>query len=140
MFSPQLNVALKPSRALTIILLVAHAASGILLAILPLPVWLKWIGIVVIAIAGWHYVRRYALFNTRTAVRELRLLSDGQLDVLRGDWQSAQLVGEQFVHPMLTIVRCRTESSRWPVSIVIVPDMLDAEIFRALRVRLKWRG
>lgn len=140
MFSPTFSVALKPSRALATILLVAHAASGIVLAILPLPIWLKLVGIVVIAIAAWYYVRQYGLLNTRSAVRELRLLSDGKLDVLRDDWQSARLVSEQFIHPMLTIIRCHTESSRWPIAILILPDMLDAESFRALRVRLKWRG
>ena len=140
MFSPPLNVVLKPSRALTTILLVAHAASGILLAILPVPTWFKVGGIVVIVIAAWHYVRRYGLLTTRSAVRELRILPDAKLNILREDWQSAQLFGEQFIHPMLTIIRCRTESSRWAVAIVILPDMLDAESFRALRVRLKWRG
>lgn len=140
MFSPSLNVTLQPSRAFTIILLVAHAASGIVLAILPLPIWLKLVGIAVIVIAGWHYVRRYGLLNSRSAVRELRLLSEGKLDILRNEWQSAQLIGEQFIHPKLTIVRCRTESSRRPIAIVILPDMLDAETFRTFRVRLKWRA
>ena len=40
-------------------------------------------------------------------------------------------------HPNLP--GCRTETSRRPMVIVIVPDMLDPETFRALRVRLKWR-
>ncbi len=140
MFSPSLNVTLEPSRALTTLLLVAHAASGILLAILPLPIGFKAVGIAVIVIAAWHYVRRYGLLNTRSAIRELRLLSEGKLEILRGDWQSAKVVGEQFIHPMLTIIRCRAESSRRPIAIVILPDMLDAESFRALRVRLKWRA
>ena len=121
------------------ILLVAHGASVFLLAMLPLPIGYKWVGSIVILIAAWHYVRRYALLNMGSAVRALRMVADAKLDILRNDWQSAQLTHEQFIHPLLTIIRCRTENSRWPIAIVILPDMLDAESFRALRVRLKWR-
>jgi toxin CptA len=121
------------------ILLLAPAASGFLLAILPLPIWLKSAGLVIVLIAAWQYVRHYALLNTKNAVRALRMLPDAKLDILRTDWQSARLTGEQFIHPFLTIIRCRVESRRWPIAIVILPDMLDAESFRALRVRLKWQ-
>ncbi len=134
-----LVIVLKPSRILAVILLIAHAVSGVLILMLPLALWLKLVGIAVIVLASFYYVRRYALLRTPTAVRELRMLSEGRLEIFRSDWQSAELVGEQFSHPMLTIIRCRTETDRWPVSIVILSDMLDAESFRALRVRLKWR-
>ena len=134
-----LAIVLKPSRVLTATLLVAHAASGILLAMLPFPLWLRLLGIAIILIAAWYYVRRYALLKTKIAVRELRMLSDAQLDIFRTQWHSAELVGERFVHPLLTIIRCRIENERRPIAIIILPDMLDAESFRLLRVRLKWR-
>ena len=121
------------------ILISAHAGAGLVLAILPLPVWLKFFGIAAIFVAGLFYVRRYALLSTPAGVRELRLLTDNRLEIFRGEWRSAELVGEQFVHPLLTIIRCHVENDRWPMSIVILSDMLDAETFRALRVRLKWR-
>jgi hypothetical protein len=120
-------------------LLVAHIASAILILILPLPLWSKFVALAIIAASAWHNVRAYALLTTSTAVRGLRLLSNGNLEIDRGKWQSATVVGEQFIHPQLTIVRCRIETSRRPIAIVIVSDMLDAETFRALRVRLKWR-
>ncbi len=139
MISTPLSISLKPSRTLMMILLFAHAASGILLTILPLPIWLKSAGVVLVLVAAWQYVRHYALLNTKNAVRELRMLPNARLDIFRTDWQSAQLLGEQFIHPYLTIIRCRVESRGWPITIVILPDMLDAESFRTLRVRLKWR-
>ena len=135
-----LVVVLKPSRILVTILLIAHAVCAVLMVMLPLAIWLKLLGIAIIVVASFYYVRRYALLITPTAVRELRMLSDGKLEIFRKEWQSAELVGEQFVHPLLTIIRCRSETDRWPVAIVILNDMLDAESFRALRVRLKWRG
>lgn len=124
---------------LVAVLLLAHAASGVLLAILPLPIWLKSAGLVIVLIAGWQYVHHYALLKTKNAVRAFRMLPDARLDILRMDWQSAQLAGEQFIHPFLTIIRCRIENRRRPIAIVILPDMLDAESFRTLRVRLKWQ-
>jgi hypothetical protein len=92
----------------------------------------------IIALSAWYFVRAYALLATPSAVRGLRLLSNGNLEIDRGKWQSATLIGEQFIHPQLTIIRCRTETTRRTIAIVIVTDMLDAETFRALRVRLKW--
>ena len=140
MIPAPLAISLRPSRRLMTILIIAHAASGFLLAMLPLPLWLKFAGTLIVLIAAWHSVRHHALLNTRNAVRELRMSPDAKLDVLRADWQSARLTGEQFIHPFLTIIRCRIENRRWPIAIVIVPDMLDAESYRALRVRLKWRA
>ena len=134
-----LVVTLKPSHVLMAILIGAHVGAGLVLAILPLPVWLKFFGIAAIFVAGFFYVRRYALLSAPAAVRELRMLSDNRLEILCGAWQSAELVGELFVHPSLTIIRCRTKTDRRLMSIVILSDMLDAESFRALRVRLKWR-
>ena len=134
-----LVIVLKPSRVLAMILLVAHGVSGVLIVILPLAIWLKVLGIAIIVIAAIYYVRHYALLKMPTAVHELRMLSEGRLEIFRSDWRSAELVGEQFIHPLLTIIRCRTKTDRWPIAIVILSDMLDAESFRALRVRLKWR-
>lgn len=135
-----LAVALKPSRIHAAILLIAHAMSAILIVILPLPLGFKLLGTAIIVIACLYYMRRYALLNTQSSVRELRMLSDGKLEIFRTDWKSAELTGEQFVHPWFTIIRCRTETDRWPISIVILRDMLDTEQFRMLRVRLKWRA
>jgi hypothetical protein len=135
-----INVAFKPSRRLATVLLAAHIASAILILVLPLPLWSKFVALPIITASAWHNVRAYALFATPTAVRSLRILSNGNLEIDRGKWQSATLVGEQFIHPQLTIIRCKTETSRRAIAIVILPDMLDSEAFRALRVRLKWRA
>ena len=122
------------------VLLVAHVASAILIFILPLPLWSKFVALPIIAASAWHNVRAYALLSAPNAVRGLRIHSNGNLEIERGKLQSAALVGEQFIHPQLTIIRCKTETSRRPIAIVILPDMLDTETFRALRVRLKWRA
>jgi hypothetical protein len=134
-----LHVTLKPSRLLLAILVAAHAGAALILIVLPIATWLKVMGVVAIFVAGVFYVRRYALLDTPATVRELRLLSDNRLEIFREAWQTAEFTGEQFVHPMLTIIRCRIKNNRWSISIVILSDMLDTESFRALRVRLKWR-
>lgn len=134
-----ISVVFKPSRLLAIVLLAAHIASTILILILPLPPWSKFLALPIIVASAWHNVRTYALLATLTAVRGVRILSNGNLEIDRGKWQSATLIGEQFIHPQLTIIRCRTETSRRSIAIVILPDMLDVETFRTLRVRLKWR-
>ena len=92
-----------------------------------------------IAASAWHYVRRYARLAAPHAVRELKLTSNSNLEIFQNEWKTAELVGEQFVHPWLTIIRCRSETDRWPIAIVILHDKLDAEQFRMLRAHLNWR-
>ncbi len=135
-----IDVIFKPSRALAALLLVAHGASAVLVSITPLPLWIKTIALAAIALSAWYNVRRYALLATHNAVRRLRILASGDVEIERANRERATLTGEQFIHPRLTIIRCRTDSNRRPIAIVIVPDMLDPETFRALRVRLKWRA
>jgi hypothetical protein len=58
--------------------------------------------------------------------------------------QVDEVVGEvvdgSFVAPWLTVVRWRPLGARFTRTLLVLPDMLDAEAFRALRVVLRWEG
>ena len=54
------------------------------------------------------------------------------------DGVAGEIVAGSFVAPWLTIVHWRAASSRLVRTVVVLPDMLDAATFRALRVILRW--
>jgi len=50
-------------------------------------------------------------------------------------WQS-----DSLVTPFITVLNVLPQGARLARSVVILPDSLDAESFRQLRVWLKWGG
>ena len=63
------------------------------------------------------------------------------LTTLDGDEVKAKLLATSFVHPQLTIVDLKLTGVPWYSryrSLVLMQDNLDEEIFRRLRVRLRW--
>lgn len=136
-----LSITLKSSRSLAALLIIAHSVAGTVLLLLPVAIWPLLAMILLLAVSAWYVVQRHALLRLPSSVIGLKLMDEGKLDMLTasGNWHEAQLGTEQFVNPRLTIVSYRCEGTRWTRHVVIVADMLDAEAFRELRVRLKWR-
>ena len=127
---------------LAILLIVAHVvAAAVLLLYLPFGVWQLLAMIALLAGSAWYCVRRHALLNVPSSIVGLKWIEEGKLELLSssGDWSEEQLGAEQFVNPHLTIVSYRRDATRGTRHIVIVSDMLDADSFRQLRGRLKWR-
>lgn len=75
------------------------------------------------------------------AVRRLSVDLSGRVEVDRSDGRPAngRLVDGSFVAPWLTIVRWRPDGARFPRTILLAPDAVDAAQFRRLRILLRWR-
>lgn len=59
----------------------------------------------------------------------------------KGEEQRAELLTSSFVHPKLTVVNLKILGKPWYCryrSFVFLPDNIDAETFRRLRIRLRW--
>lgn len=56
-----------------------------------------------------------------------------------GTVHAVRILPSSFVTPYLTIVLFKTPNAWFARSIVIFPDMLAADLFRDLRIWLKWR-
>jgi toxin CptA len=125
-------LTLAPSRRLAAFIVAAAGASLALLAFMPGPVAARLLaGAWCVAIAI-HAVRR------AVATRRIRIAGTAVSVEERGSVREGRIVGGSFVAPWLTIVHWRPESARLTRTIVIVPDMAEAESFRALRVVLRW--
>jgi toxin CptA len=75
-----------------------------------------------------------------TARRGLLVRGPGEIDVRAPDgaWRSGVVRAGSFVAPWLTIVVWRPHGSRLDRAVLVLPDMLEEEDFRRLRVWLRW--
>jgi hypothetical protein len=115
-------------------LLLLHATALLVAALLPVPfaAVLALVILVLLSLA-WHWRQWLSPHNPR-AVRGLRWEAGGQciLRLASGEQLTTRLAAHAFVMPWLVIVYFQGP----PRHLVLLPDMLAAEAFRQLRVRL----
>ena len=131
------TLSLRRSRRLTVLLAAAHASAAAAALCLS-PHWrLMLFLLTAILISAGLSLRR---LGSPDRICRLTLKDDGQLVFSRADGST----GEARLHPQTTVmaflcvlllrVRDRVEA------LVLLPDALDAEDFRQLRLWLRWRG
>jgi hypothetical protein len=134
-FSRPVHLAVRRSRRLTVLLVVMHAgALGAALAI-ALPWWGRLVFTALVLLSAWRALRRYVI-ATKAPVRDLLWRSDGGFEVTTPTGiEEAVLRSVEVVEPWLTVFVLRTRSGR-NVPVVLLPDAVEVEPFRRLRVRL----
>lgn len=148
---PLLAVRLKPSRRLAVMLSFAHFTAIGLLWPLAIPVMMKLAGSAILAASLVFYIRYYALLTSPGSVRGLKLGLDHAdtmtctLETRRGDVITCVPLGSSFVAPYLAVLELKLLGARRlkqrfrTRSVVILPDGIDVEEFRQLRVLLRWK-
>ena len=88
-----------------------------------------------------YYLRRECLRLAPSAIVCVSLHPDCRCEfqVKDGERFEATLLGTSFVAPYLTVLNLKQVDRRLARHVVIVPDAVDGETFRKLRVLLKWR-
>lgn len=131
---------LQPSRRLAGLLIIAHAAAGGMLWLLPLPVWAQTGLCVILFASAAHGVSRHALHRGNRAITVLQFRDRERLDVRRGDgsWQTGRILGSSIVGTLLTVLNIRLAEQRLPAHVVLLGDSLGSDDFRQLRVWLRW--
>lgn len=127
-----------PSRYLTAVLVAAHGVA--LAALLPfLPPWAGLALAAVMLISLLYYLKRDAWLRLPASCIGVVLEGDGAT-ILRRDGVRVPcwILRDSLVTPHLTVLNLLPQGARFARSVVILPDSLDAESFRELRVRLKW--
>jgi 4-hydroxybenzoate polyprenyltransferase len=116
-------------------LLLLHAAALVVVITLPLPVYAVLALVVAVLLSlVWNW-RRQVSPSYPHAVRSLCWQADGNclLQLASGEQLTARLTRHAFVMPWLVILYFRGP----PRCLVLLPDMLAAQAFRKLRVRLR---
>jgi toxin CptA len=153
---------------LAVILSLAHFSAIGLLWPLMLPAIVQLAGSVILALSLVFHLRRYALLSSPASVTGLELSDEMTctLETRRGERISCTLLGSSFVAPYLTVLELKplntleSGESMQPLtppvpippvpsllplrifsgrSVTILPDGIDAEAFRLLRVLLRWK-
>ena len=106
--------------------------------LLTIPLHFQLILVLIIAIAAYQSINRYALLKAGNAIVKVNWNGYGDWSLMtnNGLEYNASLQNDTFVHPNLTVLNFKREDNK-KCSVVIFPDMIDKEIFRQLRVRLK---
>lgn len=136
-----LSIHRKPSLRLAIILSVAHLVATGLLWSLALPFGIKAIIVVMLAFSLIYYVRQDALLTANNAVVAFELSDDMHCKLVTRSGESTvcDLSGSTFVAPYLTVLNLKPAGKFFTRSVVILPDGIDVEEFRRLRVLLRWK-
>lgn len=133
------RVALGRSRFASTWILGAGLATLVLVAALPIAatprvLLVLWIG------ASWLDGYRVVALRVGSRAATQLVLQGSEIDVCdgRGEWHRGVLAHPCFVAPWLTVIRWLPGRARLARSIIVMPDALEAERFRRLRVLLRW--
>lgn len=135
----QRQFKLQPSRYFAAMLITAHGITLVALLPLALPIWAKAALTSLMLLSLIHHLRRDAWLSAPSAGVALLLEGDRVVLTTRGGEQLAgQMLRDSLVTPFITVLNVLPQGTHFARSVVILPDSLDAESFRQLRVRLKW--
>jgi toxin CptA len=135
--SPTLRVWLRPSRTLAATIAVAHLAAAAA-AVLALPGAAAAVVVAGVALSAIAQLRD-ALHRGPRSITGLELAADGRVAVAdpARQWATARLQTAAVPVPWLAVVALR-DARGHRRSAVVLPDALDREAFRRLRLWLRW--
>ncbi len=137
--NPPILIRLRFSAYLAAILIAAHGAALLALLSLALPLWAQIVLAMLLLVSLLFYLRRDAWLSAPSSAIALLLEGDRVVLTTRsGDLWPGQLLRDSLVTPLLTVINVLPHGARFARNIIILPDSLDAESFRQLRVWLKW--
>jgi len=87
-------------------------------------------------------LRRHAWLVAPSSIVSVTVLDDGTVvvDPLRGAPRTAEVLGTSYVSSTLTVLNLKIVGRGLVEHVLVVPDNVDPEAFRKLRVVLRWRA
>ena len=133
-------MVLQPSTTLAVLLLSVGLAACLILLCMPVALWIKTTAILLISLATIWHMAQYALLLLPGSIIKLELTTRAEFFVTQRDGQKikAEVLTTSFVAWYLVMLNLKFPASRLARHVVLIPDMLDSEAFRRLRVWLRW--
>ena len=130
-----IRIELHRSTHLLFLLVFLHAAAAACICVLPWPV--SWRSLGLLPIVGSLV---YALRRPR--ITGLRLAAGDRLECFLADGSrvAARVLRDSTVFSRLVVLRLRLGEERRTSSLVVLPDQVDAEEYRLLRLWLRWHA
>lgn len=131
--------AIRPSRMLGVFLVLSAILLLIVISGLPLAAGWRLAGMAWVLSAVGYVLLRDVLLQTARSCVALDLAPRQRIALIprRGEPVAGSLDKRSFVSPYLTLINITTESGKRR-SVVIMPDSMDGDDFRRLRVQLRW--
>jgi len=136
-----LNIRLKPSVYLTLLLSAVHAIAIGLILVLPLPIWLKVAATLAFCTSFVFYLKRNAWLAAPNSIIALVINEDCTcaIETRGGKRLECILLPTSYVSAFLTVLNLNANGERLARHVVILPDAINSEDFRKLRVLLRWK-
>ena len=134
-----IHLALRPSWFFAGLLLTVALFSLVILWLLQLPFLFKWLLTAGVVICAAYYIQRDALL--------LLLRSPARLDLIEGQFQltlqdetawPVTVQDSSFITPYLSVLHLKVADERRGIRVILLPDNVDPNAFRQLRVWLHW--
>lgn len=137
-----LNAGLRPSWILAALLTAAHGAAIAIIVVVDMPPWLKLVAMAALALNFLFDIRRTALLLMPESVTAIEIAADDTLSIQtrRGEWIECEVLGNTYVVSFLTVLNLRERENGAVRRVVILPDSMEREDFRRLRVWLRWKA
>lgn len=130
---------LRPSRCLASLLAIAHIIALAALVPLDAPAWLRLTLGLAILYSMLHCLLRDAWIFDSPSSTVLILENEGTVRFVRnGKTLEGRVLPDSVVLPYLAVLNIAPKDGYLTQSVIVLPDSLDAESFRQLRVQLKW--
>ena len=140
MTSPtRLRIAIGPSRTLAVVLAAAHSTALAIAFIVTVPAWARLIIAAAVVTSGGISIWRSALQCSPSAIVGIEAEEGGRIAcrIRDGRWHDAEVLPSSFVAPWLTVLNLRMAGGG-VAHVLILPDNVEREAFRRLRVLLRW--
>lgn len=132
------HIELSPSRYLALTLIAAHGMA-MAVSLLLLPLWAGMAAALLLLVSLRQCLLCHVWLSLPHSCAGLVLEEEGAVFIRRdGAHLPCRILPGSLVSPWLTVLNAQPQNARGVLSIVILPDSLDAESFRQLRVRLRW--
>jgi len=136
----QRHFILRPSRLLLLCIVFAHVLLIAVLQFIPLPYFVLLLLCFVLLCSMIYYVLRDAGLKFENACVALRMEGDGVVLINRKGIESlGQLLSSSVLTPHLLVLNFSLSAERRRRNVIVMPDSMDAALFRHLRVVLKWQ-
>lgn len=140
--SVPLYLELHPSRIFAAVLLVVHGGAAGCVLIVPLSWPVRVLLAALILLSLWYTLSRWGLLRHNRAVTALLWDDLGEWKLFSRDRKetAVRLEPDSFVSPGWVVLNFSAIDAPGRWSVVLLPDSLDGESFRRLRVRLRLEG
>jgi len=138
---PSLHITPKKSTLLILFIVVVHVCAASVLFFLPLEYWMQLLALLAVMVSLIQALCTHVFRTNDAAIKSAEWGSKGEWVLLtaNGNKVAAQLQVSSYVQPWIIILNFSMSRFRRR-SLILLPDTVDPELLRCLRVRLKLLG